>query len=344
MMLLLEIISLCLAACLCFVCTKSDLQEGLIYNRILLYFSLAAAIIDVIYYGIFARDIFLDFILNFLVVAFISLYLFFSHSFAGGDCKMTLALSLLFPARFYIVYGTSNTTLVFAIGFAIFAGYIYLLVSSVHAIITKKVEVSAEYIKSYLLSFIKSYVVAMTYIALLNCLLLHFESRGIGISIWLSRCFCLMAAWCVGKYSIFKKWYLFVPALGGVVVFSLFTQMAPISLTPENYTLVLVLLFCQMTIKTTIYEKVGVDQLKKGMILTTFSSVLMQSSITKGLPGVSTEDLRSRLTLDEIESIKIWAKATHTEELTIVKKIPFAVFISIGFLSYLILWGISLWV
>ena len=93
MMLFLEIISLCLAACLCFVCTKSDLQEGLIYNKILLSFSFAAAIIDAIYYGIFARDIFLDFILNFLVVAFISLYLFFSHSFAGGDCKIVFAFS-----------------------------------------------------------------------------------------------------------------------------------------------------------------------------------------------------------------------------------------------------------
>ena len=76
------------------------------------------------------------------------------------------------------------------------------------------------------------------------------------------------------------------------------------------------------------------------MILSTISSVLMQTSITPGLPGVSTEDLRSRLTTEEIASIKIWAKATHTESLTIVKKIPFAIFISIGFVSYFILWSI----
>ena len=58
----------------------------------------------------------------------------------------------------------------------------------------------------------------------------------------------------------------------------------------------------------------------------------------------STEDLKSRLTSEEIESIKIWAKATRTQELTIVKKIPFAVFIAIGFVSYFVLWGILSWV
>ena len=66
----------------------------------------------------------------------------------------------------------------------------------------------------------------------------------------------------------------------------------------------------------------------------------MQNSITKGLPQISTEDLKSRLTSEEIESINIWAKATHTEKLTIIKKIPFAIFISIGFISYFIIWSV----
>jgi preflagellin peptidase FlaK len=70
--------------------------------------------------------------------------------------------------------------------------------------------------------------------------------------------------------------------------------------------------------------------------------MIMQTSITKGLPGVSTEDLKSRLSSDEIESIKIWAKATHTKKLTIVKKIPFAIFISIGMCLYGAIWGLLL--
>lgn len=340
MMNLLEIVSLCIAACMCILCTKSDMREGIIYNKVLVIFSLFAVVIDIAYYVFFAWDLLDDFFFNILVVAAVSLYLFYSHSFAGGDCKMTIVLSLLFPARYYLVYGNGNVTLFFAIGFAIFAGYIYLLVSSIQAIITQKVKLTYEYVKDSLLSFLKSYVTAMVYIALMNCLLLFCEKWGVFVNAWVVRGSCLMVAWCVGRFSVLKQKICLLPVIVAIVTISVIVKTIPISLNPENYMLVLVLLFCQMTIKTTIYEKVSVEHLKKGMILSTFTSVLMQSSITKGLPGVSTEDLKSRLTLDEIASIKIWAKATRTEELTIVKKIPFAIFISIGFLSYFILWSI----
>lgn len=340
MMYCLEIVNLCLAACLCVICTRSDVREGIIYNKILVIFTAAAGLIDSVYYGFFARDLLCDFLLNLVVISAVSLYLFYSHSFAGGDCKMTIVLALLYPARCYLAYGSSIVTLVFAIALAVFAGYVYLLVNSIKAIMTKKVKFTFEYAKNFLYNFIKSYISAMVYIVLLNCAFMLFDRLGIYINIWASRCVCMLVAWGVGRYPVFKKWFLLIPTFIAVVVISVITQIVPISLNPENYALVLVLLLCQMTIRTTIYEKVRVDLLQKGMILTTLSSVLMQTSITKGLPGVSTEDLKSRLTIEEIESIKIWAKATHTEELTVVKKIPFAVFVSIGFLSYFILWRI----
>lgn len=334
----LEIVNLCLAACLCIICTRSDVREGIIYNRILVVFTVAAVLIDSIYYAFFARDLLLDFLPNFVIISMVSLYLFYSHSFAGGDCKMIIVLALLYPARCYFVYGSSIVTLVFAIAFAIFAGYIYLLVSSIKAIATKKVKITVEYVKKFLCNFFKSYISAMIYIVLLNCVLMLCGRFGFFINVWVTRCICILVAWCVGRYPIFKKLFLLVPTLITVVVISVTTQIVPFSLNPENYVLVLVLLLCQMTIRTTIYETVHVNQLQKGMILTTLSSVLMQTSITKGLPGISTEDLKSRLTIEEIESIKIWAKATHTEELTVVKKIPFAIFVSIGFLIYFVLW------
>ena len=344
MMYLLEFLSLILAACLCVICIRSDVREGVIHNKTLVAFSIAAVFIDCIYYGFFARDLLFDFIPNLLIVAVISLYLFYSHSFAGGDCKMTIVMALLYPARCYFVYGENILTLFFAIAFAILAGYVYLLFTSVNAIVTKKVKFTVEYAKNYLVNFLKSYVSAMLYIVLMNCVLILCDKFGLFINIWISRCLCMLVAWCVGRYPIFKKAIFTVPTFVVIVVLSVITRTVPVSLNPENYVLVLVLLLCQMTIRTTIYEKVRVEDLRKGMILTTLSSVLMQSSINKGLPGISTEDLKSRLTSEEIESIKIWAKATRTRELTIVKKIPFAVFISIGFVSYFVLWSILSWV
>jgi Flp pilus assembly protein protease CpaA len=341
-MVALEVICLCLIAALCYLCTKSDLQHGMIYNKVLVVFLFLSIIVDVVYYGVFVQDLFYEFIANVIIITAVSLYFFYSHSFAGGDCKMMIVVALLFPARLYWVLGNSNITLIFTIVFAIFAGYCYLLISSIWAIITKKVVISFDYIKDYLLNFFKSYITAILYISLFNRFFSVIYRNGFEVNVWVTSGVCLLVAWCIGRYSCFKKWFFIVPTACVVLAISIITRTLPISLNPKDYILVLVLLLCQMTIKTTIYEKVEVTQLKKGMILTTFSSMLMQTSITKGLPGISTEDLKSRLTNEEIESIKIWAKATHTESLTIVKKIPFAIFISIGILLYCSLWGILL--
>lgn len=342
MMIAIEIICLCLILVLCFICTKTDLQSGMIYNKVLVIFLMLAGLLDVIYYGIFVQDLLVDFLINVTVVASVSLFLFFSHSFAGGDCKMMLVISLLFPARFYWGIGNSNITFVYVIALAIFAGYCYLLVNSLWAIITNKVNMTANYIKEHLLNFLKSYLIAMLYISLFNQIISVIFGLGISVNIWIIRIMCLGVAWCIGKYSVFRRWFLFVPATCFLILNSILTKTLPISLRLDNYILVLILLFCQMTIKTTIYETVKVEELKKGMILTTFSSMMMQSSITKGLPGVSTEDLKSRLTSEEVDSIKIWAKATHTESLTVVKKIPFAIFITIGIMLYCAIWSILL--
>lgn len=343
MMNLIEMISFCLMGGLCILCTKSDLSNGIIRNKVLAVFFGCAIALAVLYYGVFAGDLFREFVLNLTVVSAVSLYLFYSHSFAGGDCKFTIVLAMLYPARCYWIYGNSSTTLIFAIGFAVFAGYCYLLASSIWAILSKKVKITREYVKGFVLSFLKSYLAAMLYISLVNSILLFIYHRGYSVNVWISRALCLAIAWCVGRFWVFKRWEALIPTGIIVAVLSIVLKNVPFSLNPENYTLTLILLLCQMTIKTTLYEKVPVAELKKGMILSSFSSMLMQASITKGLPGVSTEDLKSRLTSEEIESIRIWAKATHTESLTIVKKIPFAIFISIGFLCYCILGSILAW-
>ena len=335
-----EIASFFLMGMLCIQCTKSDLKSGLIYNRILAIFLVCAVILDAAYYGFYAKDLFRDFVFNFLIVSVLCLYLFFSHSFAGGDCKLAIVLTMLYPARYYLNYRGNAATLVFAIGLALFAGYCYLFVYSVFSIATKTVKLNKTYIKNSLLHFLIVYFSAMLYLSLANSVLLVLYRRGFTINVWITRCLCLLIAWCVGRYPVFRKWEALVPAGIVTAIISFTLKSIPFSLNPENYTLTFVLLLCQLTIKPSLYEDVPVSSLKKGIILSTFSSMLMQSSITPGLPGISTENLKSRLTSEEVDSIRIWAKATHTQSLSIVKKIPFAIFISLGFLCYYILGSI----
>ena len=151
----------------------SDVREGRIYNKTLLGFVLPGIVLCVIYYGYFARDLFWLFMINFGIIAFISLILFYTHSFAGGDCKLTLVMALLYPANEYLVYGKSDVTLYFALCLAILYGYFYLLYFSIYSLVNGRTRLTREYVKGYLENFLKSFLSASGYICLINLFFCH---------------------------------------------------------------------------------------------------------------------------------------------------------------------------
>ena len=318
----------------------SDFRNGKIYNKTLVAFLGAAIILDVVYYGFVARDLLKPALLNIAILIVFSLVMFYSHIFAGGDCKLLIVLSLLYPAEFYWLYGNSPVTLLFAPGFAIFFGYIYLLIVSAMNIIRGKTKLTGKYILSQLKAFISSFFTITIYICAINLLLCHLDRHGIYINTWIARIVCFGLSWLVGRFSFLRKWYAFLPVLLLDIVAAFILHVTPISLNPENYYLAIILLIAQMTIKTNLYDTIPVRSVKAGMILSTFSSAMMQGSRVRGLPGLSSEDLRNRLTAEEVDSIHRWAEGRKVQELTIVKKIPFAFFISLGFICYFLIWSL----
>ena len=318
----------------------TDVKDGRIYNRTLSIYSVAGMILDLVYYGYFASDLFFLYIANFAITALISLILFYTHSFAGGDCKLTLVMALLYPANYYLVYGKTKITLFLVLCSAILFGYFYLLGFSICSLVKGKTKLTKEYIKESLKIFLRSFVSASAYISLINVLAVVLGKQGIIVNRWLLRIICMGSAWVVGRIPMLKKWPLvfsvyMVSYLAGALI-----GFVPFSFDPANYVFVMVLLLCQMTIRINQYEEVGIGNLKRGMILSSFSSLLMQNSRVRGLPPISTEDLKSRLTEEQVESIARWAKSRKVSTVTVIRKIPFAIFIFAGFISYFIIWSV----
>lgn len=325
----------------CIIATATDWKEGVIYNKMLLVATGIAVILNGVYYSFFARQYVLLYLCNVLLVILLGMFLFYTHSFAGGDCKLAIALAFLYPARYYVDYAGMNITLFFSIGFAILWGYLFLLGSSVKDIFSRKAKLSVSYVKEYLMRYVKSFVVAMIYIMAINLVAMLLSQNGISVSTWILRFICMGFAMFISRKPALRNKYV----MGVIVVFdvglSIFLKVIPFSIHLENYFLVIILLICQMTISTGLYEIILIDSLKQGMILSMGASVLMQNSRVRGLPGLSTEDLQSRLSCDEVESIKRWGKGKEIKEITIVKKVPFAIFLCLGFLTYFIIWSVS---
>lgn len=318
----------------------TDVKDGYIYNKVLFIYSVITVPFGIIYYGYFARDLLCLFLVNLGFVTIISLFLFYTHSFAGGDCKLTIVMAMLYPANYYLAYGKVNITLYFALCLAIFYGYVYLLGFSIYALIKEKTKITREYIKGYCVSFLKSFVSVSGYICAINLLCIYVSIFGIYVNEWIIRIVCIIIALIVGKSKMLKKRAMVLGIYIVDLVGGLLFGIIPFSFNLENYVMVVILLLCQMIIKTSLYDEVQIIYLKKGMILSRISSILMQNSRIRGLPPVSSENLKSRLTEEQILSIKRWANSRNVTSVTVVRKIPFAMFIFSGFLSYFIIWSV----
>ncbi len=336
-----DYVLLSLMICLGITAALSDIRSGIIPNKLIAGFAVIGVILDFIYYGILARDVLLVFLINVLVTTIISLCLYFTHALAGGDCKLIPVLSMLYPAGMYLTYGRSSITLFASICFAIFFGYIYLLLAAIWSLITGETRVTAFYIKKTLVAYLKSYITATIYVMAVNLAFAFIDVHLIKVNAWIVWVGCIIAAWSSGRIALLKKKEMIAVILLIDVGLTALLRVIPFSLNPTTYLFTAVLLLCQMTIKTNLYKQIPTLQVRKGMILSTVSSVMMQNSGIEGLPGISAEDLRNRLSDTEAESVRRWGKSTKgLKDITIVKKIPFAIFIAMGYVAYFIIWSI----
>ena len=334
-----EIILLALLLALGVFASITDIRDGLIYNKMIVAFLAAALLADIAYYGFFAGEQLSVFLINTGIFAALLLCLYYARCFAGGDLKLGMVLALLYPAGMYVTYANAQITLFFALAFSIFFGYLYLLGFSAIQIVRGTSKVNGDYIKQYLKRYIRSYITAFVYIVAINLILAIISQNLISIPAWIAWVLCFAVAWISRRVTIMRnRWVLGAVILLDIAL-SIVLRAVPISLNPGTYAFTAVLILCQMTVSSCLYQEVPTDQVQAGMILSTYSSLRMRGSRVSNLPGVSREDLRDRLTPEQAESVRRWAGSAHGQPtVTIMRKIPFAIFLLLGFAAYLLLW------
>lgn len=79
----------------------TDIKYGIIKNKVLLVAAVIAVILDIIYYSVFAQNLFGIFIINTIALWIFSLLMYFHHIWSAGDSKMLMVESLLIPVELY---------------------------------------------------------------------------------------------------------------------------------------------------------------------------------------------------------------------------------------------------
>lgn len=344
-MIIIESILLTLLLMMCIIVTYTDFKTGLIPNKILVYFGVIILILDTVYYSIFQAELIWGFILNITVNMLFSILLYAYAFWGAGDSKLMILSVLAIPARFYasdifsvpIIIITVQT---FAIAFC------YLAIESIALGIIKKdlFNLKVNITKSKILLMLKNYMISYIYIIFFSFVLNFTINNKIAISSYIIPICSFFIVFTVFNFGFFqKKAVIGIFALIDVLLMILFNANVS-SFFPPLWNLIvisIVFVFRSLSAKYN-YHTIPTSDIKQGMVLSLNTIMQFKSSRGKGLPEITTEDFRSRISSEDADSIKRWGNSKNgSSEIIIVRKLPFAVFITAGIVAFL---GLRMWI
>lgn len=338
-MIICEIIMITLTLVVCFVSSYTDIKSGKIYNSFLISIVVIDIILDSIYYFVFNEYI-IDFFVNILIIACLSIILYAFHIWAGGDSKMLIVALLSFPARWYVSVINSNYTLVFVVAFSFVAGYMYIIIDSIISAIKKKAVILQKDFLDYFKQFFINYLAIINYLWIFNLFDIIYFSKYIMLDFIAYFAIGLLISLIISKTKILRSIYFIAPIFIINVAIGIILKIGLYQIDYKNYVFVITFEIIRFFASKYNYIEIETKNIKPGMILSTASSVLINMSKSESIPGISKEDQRNRLTVSESEAVIAWGKSRYgAKKITIVRKIPFAIFISLGVIIYSTLGG-----
>jgi preflagellin peptidase FlaK len=310
--------------------TYTDIKKGLIQNKALLFAFLGGAITNAAYFVFYCRDFFVTYLMNFTVMTFLAIALYGFHFWAAGDSKLLICVNFLFPARLY-----DSGTFTFAPGingviYIFLIAYLYIVIDSIILFVKKEHFYSSKFrslseVKKFALNYLVSFLYLRGFGEVLRNLLgnIYYENQIVFsfINVFL--------AMLIYNKVIFKKWYMLLIAVAANIFFVKDLYMYPIAI--YSYGVLFFALILRSLLNGYNYREIDTDSVEKGMVLSYTTVMYFMPSRIKGLPDKTYEDMRSRLKQDEVDAIKRWKDSKYgKDKITIVRKIPFAIFVIVG--------------
>ena len=313
--------------------STSDLRSGRIYNRSLLVALGVGLVCAICYYAFFATDCLLAYSINIGIAIVISLILYVLGIWGAGDSKLLLTTIILFPARIYCLNNRSiaSTFLLIAIIFII--AFLYVAVDTVFLGIRKKDLFKIPKQKFDWKNSVKTFLFFFLLISLADAVIYKVLPVTIILDSILLTAIHFMLILIGMRLTERVNWYA-VLVMGIIWLAFVFLGFSHFSFSGINwiaYLVVIALMLFRLIADKYNYKTILVTELKPGMILSAGSILAFTGSRVSGLPQYTSEDLKSRLSSQEIESITRWANSKNgLKSITIVRKIPFALFIALG--------------
>lgn len=319
----------------------SDFKEGKIKNNLIVKALIIVLLLDGVYYALFASSFAMLFLQNAVVLIILSLALYYFRIWGGGDSKLLILVSLSIPGRLYSL-GEVNNSSVMIVAVAFSLAFITIILHSLYLGIKEKNLLKMSSLNFDIKGMLISYCMLIAVMQLCNAVIrtyhLDFALRN---WILVQSLNFLMIFSLISLQNHLSRRSIFLITL---IAFFAFVCLCFISgntvinnISYKLFPMTLGIILLRLWIHKYCYETVPTEKIQEGQILAAATVLTFQFSRIKGLPKGVTEDLNSRITADEAASVRRWGKSAYGQSTVVVlRKIPFAIYISAGTFTFLL--------
>lgn len=325
---------------LCICVTVTDIKNGIIGNKpiftalcIGVFLNLMGFITDSSHMAVQ--------MINVLLAVLLSVLLYCAKIWAAGDCKLLCVIAVLVPYELYLNIFNKYMALVIWTAIIFAVSYVYLIIESVVMAIKRKHVIGKNKFMNLFLSFWGKWISCIVYITLIDSVLpmiFPYEAEYNAVVLIVNVALIMLIS---GIPALKSKHVIAIAFLIEVLLRLITVQPIFTKLLILNGFITLAFVAMRFLIDEYNYDVVKTQNIKKGMILSAATTLQFINSKVHGLPGQSTEDLRSRLTDSEAIAVRKWENSKYgTHTVQIVRKMPFAIFIFIGTIVFMSLGAI----
>lgn len=322
---------------------RSDMKKGIVSNALILIACLAGLMIDAVYYLVFAGEFFLSFLMDFILTAALSIFFYSQGIWGAGDSKLLILIALCLPGRIFCRDGLWSFPGFLLISIIFAVSFVVVFIDSIMK--GKKTGRLFDKQKPFLpiddfRGFLSKSLFLYFCVGAVNGFLSFEWMSFLHLTYPVLLAFDLVIILLLNK----KDWTPTLPYLMAALILFLVTTIlskAVFSWQSFLFSLIfiIVLLYTQNITNQENYQTISAGDILPGMILDYSSVVLLSLSKIPDLPLSTTADMRSRLHEKEVAAIHAWGKKhPGRDQLVIIRKIPFALFIAIGTLVF---WGME---
>lgn len=330
--------------------TWSDCRTGLIANKMLRKSFIVLTVLNGIYYSIFYRYCLTLFLTNFIGLFLIAFLFYVYHLWAAGDSKLFFIIGFGIPARLYSFWQLGFTP-GFAILIIIFSlAYIYVIADSIIRGIKEKNLLCIHFQKLHWKFIICSYLFMVMAIRLINLILIIIAGEYLNNHVFFLTVidfFIILSLFQLRKHITNKIFYILTVCGWGIIIMLGILKIIPftgIYIDLKSWIIVFIIMMLRIISERYNYQEIPTEMIKERTILSASTVLMFRTSRVQGLPKCITEDLQARISKEEVAAVLRWKDTKQGKPtIMIVRKIPFAIFITVGTVIFILMEGLAAW-